>query len=329
MASGTVGKFNIGGNDYLIASTAYATCSTAASTAAKVATIQDSAPFTLITGVTIYVKFTYANTEWSTTLNVNGTGDISITNINNWSANSVIPFTYDGTSWVASYASQEHVFFANIDSLLTTATLLDNKTLLDIWNAYLVHYDIYLWFMFDGVEQIAPLTFIDYDNNAISLEFHVIQDYEDSERWEFTIEVQSGNSTDTTMEFRRQEVFYDKSYSTSISSYSTNDQVPTALAVYNALQNAGGSSLYYDQVTLNTSSWSSNQQSVTVSGMTSTAIVWVNPTDTSKTYWTRANVRATAQATDSLTFTCTDQDLASYSALTVNVVWTEPASQSL
>ena len=38
-SSGTIGKINAGGNDYLVASTAFATCSTGASTAAKVATI--------------------------------------------------------------------------------------------------------------------------------------------------------------------------------------------------------------------------------------------------------------------------------------------------
>ena len=90
----------------------------------------------------------------------------------------------------------------------------------------------------------------------------------------------------------------------------------------------GGSSTLYQQITLNTSSWSSNQYSATVSGMTSTAIVWVNPTDDSKTYWTRANVRAISQATDLLTFSCTDQQLASYMSLNVNVIWAEPVSQS-
>lgn len=90
----------------------------------------------------------------------------------------------------------------------------------------------------------------------------------------------------------------------------------------------GGSSTLYQQITLNTSSWSSNQYTATVSGMTSTAIVWVNPTDDSKTYWTRANVRATSQSLDTLTFTCTDQELASYTSLNVNVVWTEPANQN-
>ena len=68
----------------------------------------------------------------------------------------------------------------------------------------------------------------------------------------------------------------------------------------------GGSSVNYEQITLNTSSWSSNQQTATVSGMTSTAVVWVNPADDSKTYWTRANIRAVSQISDALTFSCTD-----------------------
>lgn len=54
----------------------YGTCSTAAATAAKVATLTNSGAdnFDLSTGVTIHIKFTYSNTATSPTLNVNGTG---------------------------------------------------------------------------------------------------------------------------------------------------------------------------------------------------------------------------------------------------------------
>jgi hypothetical protein len=38
-SSGTIGKINAGGNDYLVASTAFAVCNTSANIAAKVATI--------------------------------------------------------------------------------------------------------------------------------------------------------------------------------------------------------------------------------------------------------------------------------------------------
>lgn len=71
---GTIAKVTAGGATHLIASTAYGTCATEAATAAKVATIQDSQPFTLVNGITVHIKFTYANTASSATLNVNSTG---------------------------------------------------------------------------------------------------------------------------------------------------------------------------------------------------------------------------------------------------------------
>ena len=49
----------------------YGTCSTTASTVAKVVSITG---FTLCEGATILVKFTYTNTASSPTLNVTGTG---------------------------------------------------------------------------------------------------------------------------------------------------------------------------------------------------------------------------------------------------------------
>ena len=106
---GTVSKITAGGATHLLASTCYGTCDTAAATAAKVATIQDSQEFTLLTGTTVHIKFTYSNTVASPTLNVNSTGAKSImrygttapsTNVNtSWNAGSVLSFTYDGTYW--------------------------------------------------------------------------------------------------------------------------------------------------------------------------------------------------------------------------------------
>lgn len=63
MANGLIGKVTAGGGTHLVASTAYFTCATAAGTAAKIAAAADSSldSITLITGLTIYVKFTNAN----------------------------------------------------------------------------------------------------------------------------------------------------------------------------------------------------------------------------------------------------------------------------
>lgn len=92
-------------NDALSAlASRYGTCSTAAATKAKVVTL---AGFTLATGAVVAVKFTYANTAASPTLNVNSTGAKSIAVYGStaagsgaWSAGEVVMFVYDGTRWV-------------------------------------------------------------------------------------------------------------------------------------------------------------------------------------------------------------------------------------
>lgn len=84
----------------------YATCGTAAATKAKVATLS-SGTLTLAAGATVAVKFTYANTVSSPTLNVASTGAKTI-RLNGaaltstryyWSAGAVITFVYDGSYW--------------------------------------------------------------------------------------------------------------------------------------------------------------------------------------------------------------------------------------
>ena len=51
-----------------------ATCSTAAATTAKVATLDDSTNFSLAAGVKVAVTFTYGNSATTPTLNVNSSG---------------------------------------------------------------------------------------------------------------------------------------------------------------------------------------------------------------------------------------------------------------
>ena len=125
---GTIAKVTAGGGTHLIASTAYGTCATASGTAAKVATIQDSQPFSLIEGVTVHIKFTNYNSVANPTLNVNGTGDIAImrygttrpstSSATSWQSGSVISFTYDGTYW------QMNGWLNNNDNTYVTQTNL-------------------------------------------------------------------------------------------------------------------------------------------------------------------------------------------------------------
>lgn len=80
----------------------YATSSTAPATAAKVATLA-AGTLILQAGVSLAVRFTYANTAASPTLNVGGTGAKAVytqgVRYAYWSAGSTVVFTYDGSYW--------------------------------------------------------------------------------------------------------------------------------------------------------------------------------------------------------------------------------------
>ena len=87
----------------------YGYCTTAAATAAKTVTVSPSVA-SLETGLTVAVKFKYANTESNPTLNVNSLGAVAIKRYgttaagtsaaSNWNANSVVLLIYDGTYWM-------------------------------------------------------------------------------------------------------------------------------------------------------------------------------------------------------------------------------------
>lgn len=69
--------------------------------------------------------------------------------------------------------------------------------------------------------------------------------------------------------------------------------------------------------TLAVADWSSNTQTVTVSGVSATNTVFVSPAPASAADYAAAGIICTAQGTDSLTFTCTTTPT---NAITVNVV---------
>lgn len=94
--------------DYTKNISRYGTCSTAAATAAKTVSISDITSLT--EGLVIYVKFTYANSASSPTLNLNNLGAKAImqygstaaggtASTNGWQAGQVVPLIYDGTAW--------------------------------------------------------------------------------------------------------------------------------------------------------------------------------------------------------------------------------------
>lgn len=69
--------------------------------------------------------------------------------------------------------------------------------------------------------------------------------------------------------------------------------------------------------TLAVADWSSSTQTVTVSGVTATSVVFVSPAPASASDYASAGILCTAQAANSLTFTCTTTPT---NAITVNVV---------
>ena len=120
------------GHGIEIAEHPYGVCSTAAATAAKTVTIDYSGTLTLFAGLTIRVKFTNGNTAASPTLNVNGTGAVSIMKFGvsavssfAWNAGLVVTFVYDGTNWLMD-SRPESVGLLNGGIVLTNSDDMDN-----------------------------------------------------------------------------------------------------------------------------------------------------------------------------------------------------------
>ena len=99
----------------------FGSCSTAASTAAKTVTLDDSMTFTLAKGASVFVKFTNSNTASSPTLSVNsstakniyryGTTTPGNTETNSWKAGSVVHLVYDGSAWqMVGWLNDDHTY---------------------------------------------------------------------------------------------------------------------------------------------------------------------------------------------------------------------------
>lgn len=92
-----------------IGSNLFGTCSTASGTAQKDVAMADFD--VLVSGVTIHVEFTNANTASNPTLKVGSTSAVAIkrngTLSGKWENGAVISFTYDGTNWVQNDADAD------------------------------------------------------------------------------------------------------------------------------------------------------------------------------------------------------------------------------
>ena len=129
-----------------------ATCSTAASTAAKVATLGVSNKnFSLTAGVRVAVTFTYGNSATTPTLRVDGSSTGTAKTIafptatatrttgygdsyNTWGPYETVVFTYDGTYWVhgGSSLSIYKAFTSPATLINSTYNSTDKEVILNI-----------------------------------------------------------------------------------------------------------------------------------------------------------------------------------------------------
>ena len=92
--------------------------------------------------------------------------------------------------------------------------------------------------------------------------------------------------------------------------------------VLNTPASGGQSQIVYRSVTLAAANWSNSSQTVTVTGVSATEtdqLIQPVPASASRSAYQAAGVQATAQAADSLTFSCTEtpsSDLTVYVCLT-------------
>ena len=133
-------QVNVAGVVYNLGSTAYAVCNTAASEAAKVIQIDG---ISLVTGLTIHVKFNNANTADNPTLTITGGDSAANTPIDivqygttkagkvaettGWQAGAIVSLTYDGTSWIknSGYNTNSQSNYGNITTAGKIGTTAD------------------------------------------------------------------------------------------------------------------------------------------------------------------------------------------------------------
>lgn len=130
MATKVINALTFG--DTYVLTTPYATCSTAAGTAAKVATITPGSAFSLETGVRVSVKFTNALSVAAPTLNVNSSGakaiyfrGATLSSAQYWAAGSTVDFVYDGTYWQMLGSQHNSTYSLSSFGITASATELN------------------------------------------------------------------------------------------------------------------------------------------------------------------------------------------------------------
>ena len=238
---GFINTLNIGGTDYAISDGLYGVCSTAANTAAKVVTCANFDE--LVIGTTIHVKFTYSNTASNATMNVNSTGAknlccygttrVGTTVKTSWQAGAVVSFTYDGTSWVMN------------DYIADTGVTTDTKN-----TAGATKLDTTVLYLIGAQDHTAnPQTytksnvFVNGAGDLCADSFNYVEIGYAESLGGIKFLHTAGNTPTTSLLVETGDEWVldaacEKGVDTSVSSSATNNNVPTSLAVYNAIQNA-------------------------------------------------------------------------------------------
>ena len=134
MANYIIDSLNLSSDKHIF-TLPYGECSTAVGTAAKTVTVDNFVADLdeLEKGATISVKFINGNSASAPTLNINGTGAVSISSPyivkggpHNFPPGTVLLLTYDGTNWVRQFAedtdTDTHYTSKNIVGASATAT---------------------------------------------------------------------------------------------------------------------------------------------------------------------------------------------------------------
>lgn len=228
--NGKFRQFNLGNS-----ASYYATSTTAADTAAKVASLDnalDATAFRLETGARVSVKFTNANTYNGTaTLNVGGTGAKNITYEGTntganymWRAGEVVDFVYDGTNWVMINGGIASTTYYGVTKLVNSVSST-STSMAATPNSVKQAYDL--------ASSKPDITMTDTDpgegsplttNNYIGV-------YDDGAELVFIGDVLS-SPTDTATMITRKVLYTSSAYSTVVSSITLSESV----ASYDALE---------------------------------------------------------------------------------------------
>lgn len=327
----------------------YGTCSTGASTQAKVVTCSGFPASALKAGTVIIVKFSNNQTyNGVPTLNVNGTGAVEVKYIGTtnaaryeWRGGEAVQFVHDGTYWTIVDAGRANTSYYGVTKLSSslTSTSTDLAAAAGAVNS--------LASMLTGISVYsASATYAVGDRVRYSTGiYQCTTAITTAEAWDAThwtrltdlltmIDSKATNdhthgsitnsgaiTSDTAAASGDKLVIADSSDSSKLKRSGIALGSSTSTFLRNdgtwAEPSSGGVSYVTTTATLTANGWSSDSQTVSCSPVTASNDVIVAPAPASAADYAAAGIVCTAQGSGTLTFTCTT---APSSAITVNVL---------